>query len=111
MNTAFRVLGPVEVRRDGVPVPLPEGQVTQLLGVLLVNANRLVPVDTLMAVLWADEAPASGRKMVQVRLSRLRALLDGMPAAITGGRTGYRLDVPADLLDLAEFRALAAAAR
>ncbi|GAB3150829.1 transcriptional regulator AfsR [Amycolatopsis stemonae] len=108
---AFRVLGPVEVRRAGVPVPLPEGQVAQLLGVLLVNANRLVPVDTLMAVLWPDEAPATGRKMVQVRLSRLRALLAGTPAAIIGGRAGYRLDVRADAVDVAEFRARVSAAR
>ncbi|NBH09067.1 hypothetical protein GTY80_38235, partial [Amycolatopsis sp. SID8362] len=108
---AFRVLGPVEVRRAGVPVLLPEGQVAQLLGVLLVNANQLVPVDTLMAVLWPDEAPATGRKMVQVRLSRLRALLASTPATIIGGRAGYRLDVRADAVDLAEFRARVAAGR
>ncbi|HWO69071.1 MAG TPA: BTAD domain-containing putative transcriptional regulator, partial [Umezawaea sp.] len=74
---------------------------------LLLSAGQVVSVESLLAVLWEDEPPASGRKVVQVYVSQLRRLLADRPGAVlTGSRQGYRLDIPAGALDLEVFRDL-----
>ncbi|BCJ33440.1 SARP family transcriptional regulator [Actinocatenispora thailandica] len=107
----FQVLGPVEVRSGDRNVPLPAGQAPQLLAVLLLDVGRVVPVEALMGVLWDGEFPASARKLVQVRMSQLRAALAATPAVLTGVRGGYRLDVDPASVDLARFRSLRRRAR
>lgn len=100
----FGVLGALEVRRDGVPVPLPSGNRRALLAALLVRANRPVPVDALVAAGWGQTPPADPRAALHTALSRLRAVLgDGVLRAESGG---YVLD--ADDVDAARFEALRA---
>ncbi|URM96637.1 hypothetical protein LUW76_21145 [Actinomadura madurae] len=59
----FRLLGPLEVRRDGVPVPIGAAKLRLLLASLLVDAGRVVTVDTLVYRLWG-EAPPAGPAML-----------------------------------------------
>ena len=44
-NLEFRILGPLEVRRLGEPIDLGGAKQRALLGVLLLNVNKVVPVE------------------------------------------------------------------
>jgi DNA-binding SARP family transcriptional activator len=71
----FRVLGPLEVLRDGTPVPIRAAKQRVLLASLLVDANRVVPVETLVARLWGEVAPGAARNTLQNYVLRLRRAL------------------------------------
>lgn len=72
MGTEFRILGPVEVIRDGRPCAL-TGKPFALLAALLVRANTAVSVSELAHVLWADRPePADAKRTVQTYVLRIR---------------------------------------
>src|SRR4051812_38526234 len=96
----FQLLGPVEVRREGIPVPLAGGKPRAVLAVLLLHANEPVGADRLAAALGGDDAPAGAIRTVHVYVSRLRRAL-GDEARLVTSRAGYRLRVEAGELDLA----------
>jgi predicted ATPase/DNA-binding SARP family transcriptional activator len=99
------VLGPVEVRRDGRPVPVPGGKTAELLVRLALEAGVFVRADRLLDELWAGAS--TNRNTLQSKVARLRRAL-GDPAAIEGGEGGYRLVVDAGAVDA--FRLLRDAA-
>ena len=55
----YRVLGPLEVRKDDGPLPLGGAKQRALLALLLLNANRVVSRERLIDELWGDEPPAT----------------------------------------------------
>ncbi|MEU0483850.1 winged helix-turn-helix domain-containing protein, partial [Streptosporangium sp. NPDC006013] len=71
----FRVLGPFEVLRDGVPVPIRAAKLRTLLVSLLLDANKTVPVETLMDHLWGEAPPGGARNTLQNYVLRCRHLL------------------------------------
>jgi DNA-binding SARP family transcriptional activator len=108
----FRMLGPLEVLRQGVAVPLGPGRARTLLGILLVEANRVVAADRLLEELWTGDPPSSAAHAVQVYVSNLRGLLEpdrdrGATAQVlVGRRPGYVLVVAPDQCDAGRFEAL-----
>ncbi|WP_186762783.1 AfsR/SARP family transcriptional regulator [Lentzea tibetensis] len=101
----FGILGPLQVTYQQREVRVPPGQPIRVLVELLLHAGQAVSVDHLMTALWEDESPPSARKAVQVHVSQLRRCLADLPGVtLAGSRQGYRLDIPADSLDLQEFR-------
>ena len=52
----FRVLGPLEVRRDGRAVALPGGKPRAVLAYCLVHANEPVSAERLALALWGEDA-------------------------------------------------------
>jgi DNA-binding SARP family transcriptional activator len=68
-----------------------------LLALLAVAEGRPVPVDRIVAVLWAGHPPRRPEANVATLVSRLRAAFG--PEIVVGGRGGYRLgdDVRTDL--------------
>ncbi|MFI1031303.1 AfsR/SARP family transcriptional regulator [Streptomyces sp. NPDC020951] len=114
----YRILGPLEVLCDGRPVAMRAAKQRALLVSLLVDANKVVPTDTLVARLW-DEPPDGARNALQNYVLRLRRTLSGpsggSPSRPDGPiRTcagGYLIDVPDEALDLHRFDALLARAR
>jgi predicted ATPase/DNA-binding SARP family transcriptional activator len=97
----FRLLGPLELAVDGRTVELPAGKARVLLALLLVEAGRVVSAETLVDRVWGGRPPASGAKIVQGHVSRLRKLL---PARVLETRSpGYLLRVPDECIDLARF--------
>ena len=60
------MLGPVEVRRDGVPVAVPGGKTAELLVRLALEAGSPVSADRLIDDLWAGQPDqpqhAAGRR-------------------------------------------------
>ncbi len=71
----FRVLGPVEVRDGGARVSLGGPKRRALLAVMLLNANRVVPVDRLIGAVWGEAPPATATAQVQAAVSALRKAL------------------------------------
>lgn len=101
----FRVLGSLEVRRDGVPVDVAGSGARTLLAALLVHAGNVVSVDRLATVLWGDDPPDDPRNAVQTGVARLRERL-GDPNPVVTRRPGYLADVGVEELDAARFEAL-----
>jgi DNA-binding SARP family transcriptional activator len=77
----FRILGPLEVRRDGQALALGGTKQRALLAILLIQANKVVAVDRLAELLWADDPPATAVHAIEVYVSQLRRTLepDGAP--------------------------------
>jgi predicted ATPase/DNA-binding SARP family transcriptional activator len=102
----FRVLGPIEVIRDGNPVGLGGPRQRVLLALLLVDAPRPVPVERLADELWHGEPPDGAPTTMRAYVSKLRTVL-GADAAITSSTAGYALDVGGDNVDATRFERLA----
>src|SRR5215218_738954 len=98
----FKVLGPLEVRRDGRSVALPGGKPRAVLAVLLLHANEPVSAERLAVALWGEDAPVGAVRTVQVYVSRLRRAL-GDDQLLATSRAGYRLRVRPGELDLDRF--------
>ena len=109
MNVEYRVLGPLEVLHDGVPVRLPAGRARVLLATLLLRPNRFVSVDELVDRLWDGEPPTVDRahKTLQMVVRRLRVAL-GDADCVRTATGGYFAEVDPERLDLTRFRRLAA---
>jgi DNA-binding SARP family transcriptional activator len=116
----FRILGPLEVVDDtGQIVKVPPRE-RIVLGVLLLEAERIVTVDRLVDAVWDEKPPPTARKQILICVSVLRRLLRnhdfrGEIAAQPPGyvlRLGARgIDGGGDRLDLREFEAQVARSR
>src|SRR5262245_18302152 len=101
----IRVLGPVEVERDGVAVNVGGPQQRRLLAVLVVRRGHAVATERLIDALWSDgEAPDGAARSIRTYMSRLRVALP--EASITSRPAGYSLEIDGISLDVAEFDAL-----
>jgi DNA-binding SARP family transcriptional activator len=105
----FRVLGPLEVLEEGRSIPLPGRKARAVLVLLLLDANRVVPLDRLVDGLWDEAPPETATKTLQVYVSQLRKAL-GPERIQTHGR-GYSLTAGPDELDAARFERLAGEGR
>ncbi|HLX20136.1 MAG TPA: transcriptional regulator, partial [Gaiellaceae bacterium] len=70
----FRILGPLEVLLDDEPVRLGGLKQRATLAILLLDANRVVPVERLADDLYAGEPPVTAVTQVQRQISELRKL-------------------------------------
>lgn len=104
--TPFNVLGPLEVVRDDVSVPLGGLRRRATLAYLLLHANSAVPVDRLVEALWHEEQPQTARKILQNAVSSLRRS-DDLLCSIVTCRDGYLLRVAPEHIDASRFRELA----
>jgi DNA-binding SARP family transcriptional activator len=109
----FRLLGPLTVLAGGEPVPIGGPRQQVVLAVLILEANRVVPVERLVEAVWADEPPTTARSQIQMAVSGLRRGLakhtDAKP--IVRHPAGYSLEVSDDAIDVARFERAIAAAR
>lgn len=105
----FRILGPVGAYRDGRPVALGSDRQRFVLAVLLLNADKLVKVDSVIDALWVDP-PATAKAQVHNMVSRLRAALrpDDLIVSRPGG---YELQLRTHVLDVRQFRTMATTGR
>jgi len=100
----FRLLGPLEVVRDGEPVALGGPRQRSALALLLLNGNRVVSVDRFADELYGGAAPASAVTQVQRQVSELRKLLP--EARLETVAPGYVLRLEPEQLDLRRFERL-----
>ena len=75
MTFEFRILGPLEVVREGTPVELGPPRERALLALLLTRANVAVSRDRLIDELWPEEPPRSAVNVLQTYVSHLRRAL------------------------------------
>ena len=81
----FRLLGPLEVARAGRVIDLGKGRERSVLGLLLLHANQVVPVDRFLDDLWGEQPPASAGHALQVHISNLRKRLGSRRGRVAGG--------------------------
>src|SRR5262245_32273938 len=110
----FRILGPLAVRLDGVPVPIGGPKQRALLALLLLSANRVVSRERLIVELFAEQGVNSADHALRNHVSRLRTGL--APASeneprLVARAPGYLLRVEPGELDLEQFERLALAGR
>ena len=110
MGSEFRLLGPLEVLRDGRPVPLRAAKQRALLADLLVHRGKVVSVDRLVDDLWQESPPTGARHALEAHASRLRGAL-GDAEALVAQPPGYALEVEPDAVDVVRFERLLAEAR
>jgi DNA-binding SARP family transcriptional activator/tetratricopeptide (TPR) repeat protein len=107
----FRLLGPLEVLRDGRPVALGGRKPRALLAILLLHANEVVSADRLIDALWGESPPGAAGNTLQAHVSQLRKALAGKRGPPPEGRIvtqspGYVIQVLPEELDLARFEQL-----
>ncbi len=99
------MLGPLEAVGDDGPVRLGGPRQRATLAILLLSANRVVPVERLADELYAGRPPVSAVTQVQRHISELRRAL-GSAEAIETRPPGYLLRLADGALDLARFERL-----
>jgi WD40 repeat protein/DNA-binding SARP family transcriptional activator len=102
--TLFRILGPLEVDAGGGPIPLGGPKQRAVLAHLVLRANQLVPAETLIDQIWAENPPEKVRNVIQTYVSHLRKALGHDRIESQG--PGYRLRLDPFELDAARFDAL-----
>ncbi|MEV4661370.1 BTAD domain-containing putative transcriptional regulator [Micromonospora echinofusca] len=111
---AFRILGPVQVHATTHQVTFSRRQQRDLLALLLLRADRVIPVGHIVDAMWGEDVPRTAGTQVKNMVSRLRAVLsdDRQPlATVEWQPAGYRLRIRHGRLDLADFNSLVARAR
>lgn len=104
MPLELRLLGPLEVRRDGAPVRLPAKQ-RILLAALALGRGQVISLDRLIETLWPEKQPADAKHALEAHASRLRVLL-GDDAAVEARSPGYVLEVDPAQIDVTRFEQL-----
>jgi len=102
----YRLLGPVEVDRDGTPLDLGAPKQRAVLALLLLEAGRVVSVDRLIDAVWGDDHPPSALAGLQAYVSNLRRILrddSTVASPIVRRMPGYLLDVRPEQIDLTLF--------
>jgi ABC-type transport system substrate-binding protein/DNA-binding SARP family transcriptional activator/streptogramin lyase len=101
----FGILGPLEVRVDGVPVRIGGPRQRALLALLLCNANRTVSRERLIDELLTDQPTDTAEHTLRVQISRLRKALavDTEQPRLIARAPGYLLRIEAGELDLHRF--------
>ncbi|MFG2720898.1 BTAD domain-containing putative transcriptional regulator [Streptomyces sp. NPDC048416] len=102
----FGVLGPLYAGVAGREVRWNGPRQAKMLAALLIDANKVVAMERLVAVMWDADAPATAVRQIQDAVSGLRRnlLARGAPGSlISTRRGGYEIHLAADQLDLLEF--------
>jgi predicted ATPase/DNA-binding SARP family transcriptional activator len=104
------ILGPLEVRGDaGQPIELGGPRLRALVIRLALDPGQTIPIERLCGDLWPGDGPADSGNALQALVSRLRHAAG--PGAVQHGAGGYRLAVPPEQVDAAEFERLVGVAR
>jgi DNA-binding SARP family transcriptional activator len=92
---------------DGTDLPLGAAKQRAVLATLLINRNRIVPIDSLIDAAWQQEPPPEARGSLHAHVSRLRRLVSDAgadsAAVLASASPGYRLNVPDEACDLGRF--------
>ena len=113
----FTILGPVAAHEAGTALELGPPKQRAVLAMLLLDANRVVPLDRIIEDLWRGEPPPRALAAVHAYVSVLRRLLEpdraprGPASRLVSRAPGYFLRVAPLEVDALEFEALLAEGR
>lgn len=102
----FRILGPVDVVKDGVVTTLDGSKQCTVLAALLLADGRVLSDSRLSYLLWGDSPPTTVSAQIYTYVSRLRKYL-GPQVDICRRPPGYTMDIGALRFDLLEFEQFA----
>jgi len=102
----FRLLGPLEVVSEDGSIDLGPRKQRTLLAVLLLNANKIVPIDRMIDLVWDNDPPRTAEHSVQIYVSDLRKRLADTGILIETRAPGYVLNAPAGMIDTQVFEHL-----
>ncbi|WP_341717906.1 BTAD domain-containing putative transcriptional regulator [Micromonospora sp. FIMYZ51] len=108
----FQILGPLRVGAGETTITAGRDRV--VLAVLLLRANRIVPVDELVDAIWEEHPPVTARAQLQTCVSRLRQRFAGLglpPETIVTDPVGYGVHTAPGELDTEVFARHVDAAR
>ena len=109
MGIEFRLLGRLEVLRDGEPVDLGSQRQRALLALLLVHAASVLSTDRILDELWGDSGTSDKHNSLWVYVSGLRGALEPDRAKRSEGTVlltrspGYVLSVDPSDIDVRRF--------
>ena len=101
----FRILGPVQVWRNGSEIQLDGSKQRTVLAALLLARGRLVSDTRLSELLWGDDPPKTFAAQIYTYVSRLRKYLAD-DVEIIRQRPGYLIPAYSAKLDYDEFQRL-----
>ena len=104
------LLGPPRIQVAGEAIDLGGPRQEKLLTVLVLEADRVLPVEALVDALWDEDPPATARRQVHNAVSELRRRLGPAREVVVSNRYGYRACVSARNVDVHRFRELVAVA-
>jgi DNA-binding SARP family transcriptional activator/ABC-type glycerol-3-phosphate transport system substrate-binding protein/tRNA A-37 threonylcarbamoyl transferase component Bud32 len=113
----YRVLGKLEVSRDGVAVDVGTYRQKSLLAFLLTTPNKIVSTDQIIDALWGEEAGSDKQNALWVHISAVRKLLEPAREKRSGGTIlltrapGYLLQLDPQDVDALRFEEMAAEGR
>jgi DNA-binding SARP family transcriptional activator len=114
----YRLLGPLEALDGDSALNLGGRKQRALLALLLLNANRVVPVEQIIDELWGECPPDTAANAVQVHVASLRRILEpgraggARPAPVLVTRSpGYLINVDPEAVDVLRFERLVDEAR
>jgi DNA-binding SARP family transcriptional activator len=98
----IELLGPLRVQWQGREIAAGAQRLQTLLAVLALRANQVCTPEELLDLVWHDNPPGTGLKVLPPYIYRLRRIL---PADDILDRTtdGYVLRLPDEALDITEF--------
>lgn len=111
INPQIQILGPIQTTICGSEIGLGPPKQRAILALLALRAERHVPLEEVIAALWAGQSPTRAANLVHTYVARLRQVLEpdtprhrrtNVIASVPGG---YRLAVGVGQLDLHTFRA------
>uniref|UniRef100_A0AAU2W2T8 NB-ARC domain-containing protein n=1 Tax=Streptomyces sp. NBC_00008 TaxID=2903610 RepID=A0AAU2W2T8_9ACTN len=108
----LRILGPIELWTGHALADLGPARQRSILGVLLVDPERPVLLESLVDRVWGDRPPAGVRNVVHTYITRLRRALacasDGLsePVGLIRTPAGYQVSADPGAVDLVRFRRL-----
>ena len=111
-SVRFSLLGPLEVRKNGIDYAPTAPKVLQLLAMLLIRPGQVVHTDSIIRELWASDPPRSVRKTLHIYVHHLRRCLDQdalteVPESLLVTKSpGYLLRIDGSQVDVAQFRNL-----
>lgn len=101
----FRMLGPLLVQADGQSLRIKGRRQSTVLAMLLLSADRIVSVDTLVDAVWPEAPPATARNQIAICVATLRKTFKeaGGSDILLTSPPGYVLARGAHRIDVVEF--------
>ena len=101
---SVEMLGPLSVRNDHGLVAVQGRLPRALLIILALSVGRIVPVETLIDHIWAEDLPKDPRESLHTCVRRLRTQLSRDLIIRDAG--GYRLEIDPESIDVHRFHRL-----
>lgn len=108
----FTLLGPLELVRDGIDYAPTTPKLLQVLAMLVMSPGKIVPIDTIVRELWADDPPRSVRTTMHTYVYQLRKCIEENELAPYGETMlatkppGYVFRIAPEQVDVFEFQEL-----